>query len=66
MSVVDGPRWEGMKKFNMNELYKIAGNKTGGGDAGEAGAKDKEAEAKDAEGSGAEAKGDDVAKPAGK
>ena len=80
MSIVDGPRWEAMKKFNMNELYRIAGEKAAKDRAearakdkeGEAGDKDKEGEAKDAEGSvtaekagEAEKTGEDGAKVAG-
>lgn len=48
MCVVDGPRWEGMKKFNVNELYKVAGQRNSGKDA-EGETKDKGARAKDAE-----------------
>ena len=51
MAVVDGPRWEGMKKFNMNELYKIAGAKEGP-QAAEDESKNKESEPKGGEKTG--------------
>lgn len=51
MCIVDGPRWERMKKFNMNELYKIAGNKNSGKDKEATKVKDGETtQAKDADG----------------
>ncbi|SPO01328.1 related to P.falciparum dihydropteroate synthase [Cephalotrichum gorgonifer] len=40
MSVVDGPRWEKMKKFNINEIYKFAGEK-GGEKGGKKGGQEK-------------------------
>jgi hypothetical protein len=49
MSIVDGPRFERMKKFNINELYKLAGKKgeekKGEGEGGDA---SKSAEAEEA------------------
>ena len=64
MSIVDGPRWEGMKKYNMNELYRIAGEKAAKGRA-EARAKVKEDEAKDKEGEAKDAEGSVAAEKAG-
>lgn len=48
MSIVDGSRFEKMKKFNINEIYKLAGKKNGGEkDAGKAEAVLKDKEGKD-------------------
>jgi hypothetical protein len=45
MSVVDGKEWEALKRYNVNEMYRLAredARKDGGGEKGRDGEKSEE------------------------